>query len=265
MISACGDGDPVIVAKLKRFVIRHRETLTDGKMDFAKTPKHNTTCEITTTQGDPVLREYSKSFAPDDRELIRKTLQEQKDQNIIEPSRAPYANNIVLIKHPKVRVVVDMRELNKQTVRDVYQMPKISDLNDALAGAEWFSAADCCSAYHQIPLADERSKDLTSFSIPGGGLWRFRMMCLGLVNAPAVWSRFIDTALSQYRWDFILTYMDNDILAYTKGHIDKHIDHLELFFDKLDDHGIKLKASKLLLGRKALAWSSARWGFALIR
>ncbi len=63
-----------------------------------------------------------------------------------------------------------MRALNKVTIKDVYAMPKISDLNDALAGTEWFSVADCCSAYHQISLADERSKDLTSFNIPGGGL-----------------------------------------------------------------------------------------------
>ena len=78
-------------------------------------------------------------------------------------------------------------------------------------------------------------------------------MALGLVNAPAVWSRFIDTALSQYRWDFILTYMD-DILVYTKGTIDEHIAHLEKLFDKLDEHGIKIKASKLILARKELPY-----------
>ena len=35
-----------------------------------------------------------------------------------------------------------------QLVRDM-PSPE-SDLNDALNGAEWFSAADCCSAYHQV-------------------------------------------------------------------------------------------------------------------
>ena len=78
-------------------------------------------------------------------------------------------------------------------------------------------------------------------------------MCLGLVNAPACWSRFIDTALSQYRWDFILTYMD-DILVYSRGTIDDHIAHLELLFVKLDEYGIKLKASKLILARKELPY-----------
>ena len=127
--------------------------------------------------------------------------------------------------------------------KDSSAIPKISDLNDSLAGAVWLSSMDCCSAYHQIPLADERSKDLTSFSIPGGGL----------VNSPATWCRFIDTVLCQYRWDFVLTYMD-DLLVFTRGSIDDHISHLKKVFDRLRSFGINLKASKLKLRRKDLPY-----------
>jgi hypothetical protein len=42
-------------------------------------------------------------------------------------------------------------------------MPKIQDLTDQLHGATWFSCVDCCAAFHQIPLGDERSKELTDY------------------------------------------------------------------------------------------------------
>ena len=138
---------------------------------------------------------------------------------------------------------IDYRNLNRQTIRDVYDMPKIQDLHDCLQGAAWFSGLDCNAAFHQIPMADERSKDLTTFSIPGGGLWRYEVMPMGLINAPAVWSRFIDSALAQYRWDFVLTYAD-DILVYSRGSAEDHIQHLHKVFDALDKVGIHSKHPK---------------------
>jgi transposase InsO family protein len=150
-------------------------------------------------------------------------------------------------------MAMDYRNLNEVCIKDSYQMPKIQDLTDALEGAVWFSCLDCCSAFHQIPLADERSKDLTSFTVPGGGLWRFTVMPFGFCNSPAVWSRFIDGLLTQYEFACALVYMD-DILVYTKGTAEEHIAKLDAIFDVLDAHGIKLKASKMKLGLRELQY-----------
>jgi hypothetical protein len=82
-------------------------------------------------------------------------------------------------------MAIDYRQLNKYTVKDSYPMPRIQDLTDNLRGTKWFPGID-------IPMADERSKDLTTFRAPSGGLYRFRYMPFGLVNAMPVWSRFIE-------------------------------------------------------------------------
>ena len=84
---------------------------------------------------------------------------------------------------------IDYRQLNKLTVQDAYPMPKIQDIMDCLKGSKWFTGIDCVQAFHQIPMADERSKDLTTFKGPTGELFRYRYMPMGLVNAMAVWSR----------------------------------------------------------------------------
>ena len=72
---------------------------------------------------------------------------------------------------------------------------------------------------------------------------------MGLVNAMAIWSRFIDTAMSGMS-DFVLCYAD-DILVFTKSpRVDDHIADLEKVFIQLEKNGIKIKASKLKLGLK---------------
>jgi len=87
----CGDGDPEVIEKMKRFICKHRSTLTDGNIDFSATPKHSTTCKIKLNTDDPQsIKAYGRSFTPDDRTLINKIVDEQKKQGIIEPSFAPY-------------------------------------------------------------------------------------------------------------------------------------------------------------------------------
>lgn len=90
---------------------------------------------------------------------------------------------VLVRKDGKTRMAIDYRQLNKVTIKDSYPMSRIQDLTDTLRGTKWFSSIDCVQAFHQIPMASERSKDLTSFRGPSGGLFRYRYMPFGLVNA----------------------------------------------------------------------------------
>ena len=144
-------------------------------------------------------------------------------------------------------MVIDYRALNKVTVKDSYPMPRIQDVTDVLTGTKWFTGMECVQAFHQIPMADERSRDLTTFKGPTNGLFRYRYMPMGLINAMAVWSRFIDTAMKGMS-EFVLCYAD-DILVFTKSpRVEDHINDVERVFLQLEKHGIKIKASKLKLG-----------------
>ena len=130
-------------------------------------------------------------------------------------------------------------------------MPRIQDVTDALQGTHWFTGIDCVQAFHQIPMADERSRDLTTFKGPTGGLYRYKYMPMGLVNAMAIWSRFIDTAM-QGMSEFVLCYAD-DVLIYTKSaNVEDHIRDVERAFKQFERYGIKIKSSKLKSGLKQM-------------
>jgi hypothetical protein len=151
------------------------------------TVDHHTTCDIKTTEENPRIVSTPRPVNPKEREDQEAIIREKLEEGVIEPSCAPWSSNTVFIrKDGKTRMAIDYRQLNKCTVRDSYPMPRIQDLTDNLRGTKWFTGIDCAQAFHQIPMADERSKDLTTFRAPSGGLYRFRYMPFGLVNAMAV-------------------------------------------------------------------------------
>ena len=185
--------------------------------------------------------------------MYKKLIEQKIAEGVIEKSHAPWSSNSIIIKKDgKLRMVIDYRTLNKVTVRDAYPMPKIQDLMDCLKGSKWFTGVDCVQAFHQIPMADERSRDLTTFRGPVGGLFRYRYMPMGLINAMAIWSRFIDTAMEDYLHQCVLCYAD-DCLIFTKSdNVDDHVNDIEKVFRQFEKFGIKIKASKLMLGRKQM-------------
>ena len=75
----------------------------------------------------------------------------------IEPSTSPYASPILFVKKKDgtLRMCVDYRKLNQQTIQDAYPLPHIDDLLRAVSGARIFSGIDLDNAYHQVPVAPE--------------------------------------------------------------------------------------------------------------
>ena len=241
------------ITKLKRWTVKRKPTFSDGT--FVPTePIHNTTMRIQTTVPDPSLRSYPYRMSPVDCEHVRSQINEWKKSGVIQDSVSPWSSNVVLVRHPdkKPRVAIDYRKLNSHTVKDAYMLPRVDHVFDVLNGARFISATDCHSAFLQIPIADARSRELTAFVAPDGGLYEFLRCPFGLVNAPSVWQRLIDNVMADYKWKFALTYVD-DICIFTKSdNIDDHIRDLDLVFDRLDMHGLCVKASKTFLARQEL-------------
>ena len=205
------------------------------------------------TVENPVLKARPDKSSPQHKLDIAEMVEAKLRQGIIEKSSAPWSSNCVVIrKDGKTRIAVDYRKLNEVTVHDSYLLPKISEIYETLSGTEWFTSLDATQAYHQIPMASERDKDLTSFVTPQGGLYRYNFMPFGLRNAGAKWSSYIDGALSDLRWNICLVYAD-DVLASTKKRaVMAHIADLEKIFQRLRKHGVMIKGSKVKLGLKEL-------------
>ena len=87
-----------------------------------------------------------------------------KERKIIVQSESPFSSPIVLVKKKDSgrRLCIDYRNLNKNTVRDVYPIPRMDDTLDSLGKAKVFTKIDLKEGYWQTPL-DKSIRNRTAF------------------------------------------------------------------------------------------------------
>ena len=106
----------------------------------------------------PPYRPPFKSNIVEQEELQRQ-LAELLEKGWIRPSSSMYGAPIMFIRKPDgtLRSVIDYRALNKQTVRDRYPLPLISECLDQLGGCSVFSRFDLASGFHQMLMHPDDS------------------------------------------------------------------------------------------------------------
>lgn len=119
---------------------------------------------------------------------IKNLVNELLDIGLIRPSSSNITANGFLVpkKTGGYRLCIDYVELNKNTVKDNYPMPRIDDLHDRLLGAKIFSKLDLHSGYYQVRMKEEDISK-TAF-VTKYGSFEFLVMPFGLCNALRVCS-----------------------------------------------------------------------------
>ena len=163
------------------------------------------------------------------------------EANIIRRSRSPWSFPVVIVdkKDGSKRFCVDFMKLNQITKRNSFPPPLIDDILALLGNAKFFSSLDLKSGYWQV-LMDERDKEKTAFACHKG-LFEFENMPYGLSNAPALFQELMSHVLAECT-DFATAYLD-DIMVYSVT-LEDHLAHLNVIFEKLRQHGLKLKLKK---------------------
>ena len=121
-----------------------------------------------------------------------------------------------------MRWVTDLRELNKQTIKNIYPLLNIQKILHSLQGATVFLSLDTCGGYHAVRIEPGRHACM-AFISPFG---TFQHICMlfGLANPGSVYSRMLDVAMNEKDQDFLMSYLD-DILTYS-GDPWAHLGHL---------------------------------------
>src|SRR3954469_18569252 len=83
----------------------------------------------------------------------------------------------------------DVRRLSP--IKNKYPLPRINDLYDQLAGSAVFSKMDFRLGYNQIRIREEDIPK-TAFTTRYG-LYEYTVMSFGLTNAPATFSRLMNS------------------------------------------------------------------------
>ena len=114
-------------------------------------------------------------------------LKQQLDQLLrddkIKPSTSPYDAPVLFAKkkNDKLRMCIDYRALNSQTIQNRYALPRIDELFDRLHGAKVFTKLDLTSGYYQIAIKP-KDRYKTAFRTRYDH-YEFNVMPFGLTNA----------------------------------------------------------------------------------
>ena len=191
----------------------------------------------------PPFKEQFRRIPPPQLDEVREHLKLMLDAGVIRPSNSPWCNAVVLVrkKDGSLRFCIDFRKLNSLTVKDSHPLPHICETLESLAGAAHYSTFDMNSGFWQVPMSPE-SKQYTAFTLGSMGLYECESMPFGLCNAPPTFQRLMQNCLGELNLTYCLIYLD-DIIVFSHTE-EEHLERMRVVFDRLREHGLKLKPSK---------------------
>ncbi|XP_071082477.1 uncharacterized protein [Haliotis cracherodii] len=241
--------------EVRELVSEFRDVLSDlpGKVDCMQ-------YKIKLTCNEPI-RSKPYPLPHHMRDVVAKEIQSMLDMGVIEPSHSPYASPIVLVKKADetYRFCTDFRKLNQVTVFDAEPIPLADSVFARLRHCKYLTKIDVSKAYWQIPM-EESSKELTAFITPDG-LYQWKVMPFGVVNAPAVFSRLMRQVLHS------IPNTDNYIDDIIEGTEEwsPHVVSLRDIFTRLRQFHLTARPSKVKIGYKQLEFLGHRVGSGLIQ
>ena len=226
--------------KVDNFLYRWRNIFSKGITDLGNCDlvKH----EINLSDEIP-FKDPHRRIAPALFQEVREHLKEMLEADAIRSSTSPYSSNVVIVrkKDGTIRFCVDFRKLTNKTVKDTYAIPRVEDSLHLIAGAKYFSKLDLRSGYWQVEIKEE-DKQKTAFQVGTLGFYEFNRMSLGLCNAAATFQRLMERCMGDMNLRDCLIYLDDEI--FFSSTFEEHLDRLEAVFTRLQQHNLKLKASK---------------------
>jgi hypothetical protein len=144
---------------------------------------------------------------------------------------------------PGLRVVVDLRARNANTVKMTSPLPDMDGILRRVACCKFCSLIDGQDAYEQIRVVPEHVSR-TAVSTPDGNMISL-VLHRGDCNAPATYQSLMNHLFGQYIGVFMDVYLD-DIIVYSNT-LEERIKHVKMIIDVLKREKLYLSAGKMQL------------------
>ncbi|KAH6566068.1 hypothetical protein BASA62_006909 [Batrachochytrium salamandrivorans] len=135
--------------------------------------------------------------------VMQEWIKDNLRQGFIRSSSSPHGAPCFFVKQKdKLRLCMDYRGLNKNTIKDRNPIPLISEMLRTLSTGKVFTTLDLRGAYNLLRIK-EGDEPKTSF-ITKYGQFEFLVMPFGLANAPAYQCKHLFYSENYTKWDLQL-------------------------------------------------------------
>ena len=206
--------------------------------------------EVIRTNCNPI-RHRARPLTPSKQIILEGIIRDYKERQILTDSDAPWSSPISLVpkKNGEFRLVCDYRKINKETIFDCYPLPNINHLLSSIPNSTYYSTLDLKMGYHQLKLSPSDSNKSTI--ITPNGLYKFRVLPMGLTNASQYFMRTIQNILKIPR-SVALVYLD-DVIIFGDT-VKEHTQNLLTIFNLLYRANIKIHALKSKLFQTSVSF-----------
>jgi hypothetical protein len=199
---------------------------------------------------DPTVRyKYHLPWCPTAlREEFHKKLNRYIDAGWWEPQTATQAAPLMCIpkKDRRLRTVIDARQRNDNTVKDVTPLPDQEVIREDVERAPIMSKINLADAYEQVRVKPEEVNK-TIFAMIAG-TYISNVVQQGDCNAPATFQRLMTSIFRDVIGRFVHVYLD-DIFIFSSSY-EEHEEHIWTVFDRLRKNELYLKWEKCNLYAK---------------
>ena len=238
-----------IVARLQVFQDDVFETRTMPRLP----PARLLDLEINLKPGSVPPNRRPYKVAPQHVPELQRQIEVLLQAGIIRPSLSQYGAPVLFApkKDGRLRLCVDYRALNLQTIRDRFPTPTAQDLIARTRGAKLFSKVDLHSGFHQLNIRPQ-DRHKTAFVTPDGQ-YEFVSSPFGLSSTPSAFQRLMTHVLHEHIVGGYCVVFCDDICIFTQTEDPiEHMDKVEAVLQSLREHQLLAKGSKTELFRSSI-------------
>ena len=124
------------------------------------------------TRTEELVYKWAYSIPYAFRDKVKKEIDDMLKAGIVEPSDSPYTAPIVLIKKKdqSLRICLDFRDLNTQSIFDPVLMPRMDEVLNKVSKARYIGKLVLAKGYWQVPL-DLESRRKSTLSVHCDAIW----------------------------------------------------------------------------------------------
>ena len=164
------------------------------------------------------------------------------NKELITPCHSSYSAPAMLVlkKNGKLRLVIDYRKLNEQTIKSCWPIPSIEEYFDTIQGSAYFTTLDMSWGFYQLPM-EPKSQNYTPLSTPFGS-FKWLRMPMGLTGSPNTFQSLMEHVLVGLTCNITVPYLD-DCIIFSKTP-EEHIKRLQQVFQRFREANLKINPTK---------------------
>jgi len=178
-----------------------------------------------------------------EKEEVQKFVDEHLKKGYIRPSKSPQTSPVFFVgkKDGGKHMVMDYRRLNKQTVKNNYPLPLITDLVDSMGNKRVFTKMDLQWGYNNVRIkeGDEWKAAFTTHV----ELYKLVVMFFRMTNSPATFQGMMNEILRDMINEGKVTAFVDDILIGMETE-EGHDELVEEVLKRLEENDLYVKPEK---------------------